>query len=83
MTGVRFAAPTYSGGRHCLLCGSVTVGAVFPPVGHPPNKWAWRVWVTASGQAEHGHSKSEALAKANAKAAFREFLKVARLEVKR
>ena len=33
---LRFAAPIYPGGRMCLLCGSVTVGAVFPPNGTPP-----------------------------------------------
>lgn len=56
---IRFAAPVYPQGRMCLLCGSATVGAVFPPVGTPPNKWAWRVWVTANGFARDGSAKSE------------------------
>lgn len=70
---IRFAAALYPGGRMCLLCGSVTVGAVFPPVGNPPNKWSWRVWVTANGHAQDGSAKSELAAKNAALSAFRDF----------
>lgn len=76
---IRFAAPLYPQGRMCLLCGSVTVGAVFPPVGTPPNKWAWRVWVTADGFARDGSAKSEQAAKTAAMAAFSDFLTAAGL----
>lgn len=38
---LRFAAPIYPAGRHCLLCGSATVGAVFPPVGEGQHRHPW------------------------------------------
>lgn len=78
-TTIRFAAPIYPGGRHCLLCGTVTVGAVFPPAGNPPNKWAWRVWVNGNGSASVGHAKDEAKAKVGAMSAFNDFLAAADL----
>lgn len=78
---LRFAAPLYPNGRHCLLCGTVTVGAVFPPCGDPPNKWVWRVWVTATGHTADGQAKSEESAKAAARTEFRKFLEAAGLEV--
>jgi len=78
---LRFAAPIYPGGRMCLLCGSVTVGAVFPPNGTPPGDWAWRVWVTATGQTLDGKARSEDAAKRAAMAAFQKFLFAADLTV--
>ena len=76
---LRFLPPAYPGGRLPLFCGSVAVGAVFPPAGDPPGKWAWRVWVTAQLYASEGQSTTEAKAKAAAIAAFRVFLDAARL----
>jgi hypothetical protein len=62
---IRFAAPVYPGGRHCLLCGSVTMGAVFPPVGNNPgrNPWAWRLFSFGANPAREGRAKDETTAK--------------------
>lgn len=79
---VRFLPPVYEGGRHLLRCGNVDVGAVFPAKGGAPGKWAWRVWVTATGFAADGQSKSELAAKNAALAVFNEFLTAAELQVK-
>lgn len=81
MTALRFAAPVYPGGRHCLLCGSVTVGAVFPPVGADP-KWRWRLFGFGANPAREGQEKSEAMAKAQVRAAFKATLQAASLEVR-
>ena len=81
MTALRFAAPIFPGGRHCLLCGSVTVGAVFPPVGSE-TKWRWRLFPFGANPSREGHAKSEAMAKAETRAAFKDLLKSASLEVK-
>ena len=77
---LRFAAPVYPGGRHCLLCGSATVGAIFPPVGLG-GEWVWRVWVTADRTTRDGRTKSEATAKAKCRAAFKDFLATAQLQI--
>ena len=81
---LRLAAPVYPGGRICLLCGTVTVGAVFPPVGHPQDRlpWVWRLWVHGKISAPEGRAKTEQAAKNAALAAFRDFLRAAGLEVK-
>lgn len=79
---LRFAAPVYPGGRHCLLCGSVTVGAVFPPHG-AREKWRWRVWVNGKTCATEGAAKTERDAKDAAIAAFRDFLREASLTEER
>lgn len=79
---IRFAAPIYPGGRHCLMCGKITVGAVFPPVGHPPNRWTWRLWIGGSGGMSRpldGYARDEACAKIAALKAFGDFLKEAQL----
>lgn len=77
---IRFAAPAYPGGRHCLMCGKITVGAVFPPVGHPPNQWTWRLWIYPPGdRAPEGRAKDETRAKHAALTAFGNFLKEAQL----
>lgn len=79
---LRFAAPVFPGGRHCLVCGSVTVGAVFPPVGNDPGRlpWVWRVWVNGRTCADDGRAKTELAAKSAAIGAFRTFLQDAGLQ---
>ncbi len=74
---VRFAAPLYPGGRHCLLCGTVTVGAVFPPP-VSGDDWTWRLWVGGDLVPE-GRAKSERSAKNALLARFRDFLRAAEL----
>lgn len=81
MTTIRFAAPIFPGGRHCLLCGSVTVGAVFPPVG-ADTKWRWRLFPFGANHAREGREKSEAMARAQVRAAFKATLQDAGLEVR-
>ena len=76
---IRFAAPLYPGGRHCLLCGTVTVGAVFPPV-TIGEKWGWRLLVGGEQAATEGRAKSEQAAKNALLARFRDFLRAAELE---
>ena len=68
MSGVRFAAPVYPGGRHCLLCGSITVGAVFPPAG--AGRWRWSLFGFGANPARAGGAKDEATAKGHLMAAF-------------
>ena len=82
---LRFAAPLYPGGRMCLICGSATVGAVFPPAGEAQHRhpWVWRVWVTSDLKTREGRAKSEYAAKNAAMAAFKDFLRMAGLEVRR
>lgn len=69
MTGIRFAAPIFPGGRHCLLCGSVTVGAVFPPAGGA-DKWRWRLFPFGANPSREGRAKDEVTAKGHLTAAF-------------
>lgn len=76
---LRFAAPAYPGGRHCLMCGSVTVGAVFPPA-VKGDDWVWRLWVSGETSAPHGRAKSEQAAKNAFLARFRDFLRAAELQ---
>lgn len=59
---IRFAAPIYPGGRHRLLCGCVTMGAVFPP-SLPNDKWRWRLFGFGANPAREGEAKDEATAK--------------------
>lgn len=75
---VRFAAPLYPGGRHCLLCGTVTVGAVFPPL-VAGDKWVWRQWVSGEATPPSGWAKSEQAAKNALLARWRDFLRAAEL----
>lgn len=69
---IRFAAPLHEGGRHCLLCGSVTMGAVFPPVGSNPGKnpWTWRLFSFGANMARDGRAKDEQTAKGHLLAAL-------------
>jgi hypothetical protein len=62
---IRFAAPVYLGGRICLLSGSVTMGAVFPPVGSNPgrNPWEWMLFQFGANPVRKGHAPDEATAK--------------------
>lgn len=76
---IRFQQPEYPGGRHVLMCGNVAVGAVFPPVGSPPNQWRWRVWTADTVHAPNGRAKSELAAKNAALSAFEAFLRNAQL----
>lgn len=75
---VRFAAPLYPGGRHCLLCGTVTVGAVFPPAVRGDD-WTWRQWISGGAYTPEGRAKSEQAAKNALLARFRDFLRAAEL----
>lgn len=81
-TTLRFAAPAYPGARQCLMCGTVTFGAVFPPA-VAGNDWTWRQWISDSLGTPNGRAKSEAAAKNALLAAVRDFLRAASLEVKR
>lgn len=76
---IRFAAPLYPGGRQCMLCGTLTVGAVFPPV-TIGEKWGWRLWVGGEQAATEGRAKSEQAAKNALLARFRDFLRAAELQ---
>lgn len=78
---IRFAAPIYPGGRICLLCGNVTVGAVFPPVGNNPgrNPWVWRLFSFGANPARDGRAKDEASAKGHLLTAFAATLREAGL----
>lgn len=76
---LRFAEPRYPGGRHCLLCGSATVGAVFPPA-VAGDDWCWRLWVSGETFAPDGRAKSEQAAKNALLGRFRAFLRAAELE---
>ena len=69
---IRFAAPIHEGGRHCLLCGSVTMGAVFPPDKLRPgrNPWTWRLFGFGANPARDGNSKDEQTAKGHLMAAL-------------
>jgi hypothetical protein len=78
---IYFATPLYPQGRHCLLCGRVTVGAAFPPA-VKGDDWVWRMWVHGEISAPEGRAKSEHAAKNALLGRFRDFLRVAELEVK-
>ena len=69
---IRFAAPVYEGGRRCLLCGSVTMGAVFPPTSDKAgrNHWRWSLFPFGANGAHEGRAKDEATAKGHLLAAF-------------
>ena len=69
MTALRFAAPLYPGGRHCLLSGSVTMGAVFPPA-KSGGKWRWTLFQFGANPARNGEAKDEAAAKGHLMAAL-------------
>lgn len=75
----RFASPLYPGGRMCLLSGSVTVGAIFPP---PDGKgdWHWRMWAAYERHRGYGTAKSEQAAKNALLAHWRDFLAAAQLQ---
>jgi hypothetical protein len=59
---IRFAAPVYHGGRICLLSGSVTMGAVFPPV-TTRQPWRWRLFQFGANPPRDGEAKDAATAK--------------------
>lgn len=65
----RFAAPLHPGGRHCLLCGNVTLGAVFPPT-NPGQKWRWMLFNFGENPARDGIANNEREAKGHLSAAF-------------
>jgi hypothetical protein len=61
-----FAPPDYPGGRIVLMLGKHQVGAVFPPVGDPPDSlpWVWRLWISPRATfSNEGRAKSELAAK--------------------
>lgn len=69
MRTIRYAAPAFPGGRHCLLCGSVTVGAVFPPVG-ADTRWRWRLFGFGANPVREGIASDETSAKGHLVSAF-------------
>lgn len=73
-----FIPTGYPRGRILLRCGTVDVGAIFP--GTRQSCWRWRVWVTSSGGAREGISKSEHAAKNDAMTVFLRFLEAADLK---
>lgn len=62
---IRFLPPGYEGDRRLLVCGQVTFGAVFPPVGQPRDRlpWVWRLWINGGTVATDGRAKTELAAK--------------------
>ena len=74
----RFAPPAYPGGRHCLMAGSVPVGAVFPPAG-PAGAWCWTLWVGGVQFTAQGEARTEQAAKNALLARWRDFLAAAAL----
>lgn len=78
---IRFAAPIYPGGRICLLSGSVTVGAVFPPAG-PIKEWTWSVRrFGGAGRATLHRAPTEQAAKNALLASWLDFVRAAGLQV--
>lgn len=67
--GIRFAAPLYPGARHCLFCGEIIMGAVFPPVS-TGNTWVWRLFAFGTEQSREGLAKNEGTAKGQLLAAL-------------
>lgn len=75
----RFAPPLYPGGRLCLVTGSVTVGAVYPPPS-PGGRWRWRLWVADEWNCGDGSAASELAAKNALLGRWRRFLTAAGLQ---
>lgn len=67
---IRFADPPFQGGRHCLMCGSVTVGAVFPPFASESGRWRWRLFSFGANPSREGSAKDENTAKGHLISAF-------------
>lgn len=75
----RFAAPLWPRGRSCLLAGSFTVGAVFPPP-KDGGVWHWRMFgVHDTGAPNHGAANTEQAAKNALLCRWRDFLRAAGL----
>jgi hypothetical protein len=72
--------PAYEGDRHLAMCGSVTVGAVFPPIGK--KHWRWRVWFGATVHPWEGKAKTEEQARAEVVVHFQRFLEQAGLQMR-
>lgn len=75
----RFAAPLWPGGRSCLMSGSFTVGAVFPPPA-PGGVWRWRLFGVWHPGPTHGTANTEQAAKNALLARWRDFLRAAELK---
>lgn len=62
---IRFAAPMSPEGRHSLLCGSATMGAVYPPAGTEcgETEWVWQLFDFGENPRRLGRAKDEATAK--------------------
>lgn len=80
---IRFLPPDYPGGRHLLMCGQVSAGAIFPPSGYvtPGSVWTWRVWMGV-GIVKEGKAKTELAAKDAALTALHDFMDRAGLQVR-
>lgn len=74
-----FAASKYSGGRHSLLCGEITMGAVVPPISQC-SRWVWRLFSFGSNPPREGQAKDETEAKGHLAAALALTLKSAGLK---
>lgn len=83
MTSLRFIPPAYDSDRRLLRCGTIDVGAVFPPIGTPRDSlpWVWQLWLSGRSWALEGRAKSELAAKNKLMAEFEEFLRNAGLQV--
>lgn len=72
MTALVWRAPSYPSDRHLALCGEISVGAVFPPIGG--KYWRWRCWIGETIHAAEGSEKTEELAKIAVAMRFARFL---------
>ncbi len=69
---IRFLPPSWPGDRRLAMCGSVEVGAVFPPCG-AMTKWRWTLWIAEAAGTCH-RARSEAEAKAALQAAWAQWM---------
>lgn len=77
MNALNWQPPGYEGDRRLAMCGEISVGAVFPPLGG--KYWRWRVWIGDTIHAADGSEKSEELAKAAVAVRFARFLEMSGL----
>ncbi|HEY8948464.1 MAG TPA: hypothetical protein VIM56_06240 [Rhizomicrobium sp.] len=77
MSILKWASPKYTGDRHLAMCGEISVGAVFPPIGG--KYWRWRCWIGETTYPAEGSEKNEILAKGAVELRFARFLDLAGL----
>lgn len=76
---IGWRAPSYAGDRRVAMCGTVEVGAIFPPLGSE-KKWRWRLWGGAGSFAKEGTAPTELGAKVALDNAWAGFLNRAGLQ---